>query len=153
MAFRVTIRVPKLKNFKNDPYFTYFPYKHFPLRKNTELRVIFENFGFWNSKCDSTSHAKTSRTQVSIIGFIADILVTFPLAFHLFLKIAPLFKITDISGICSLSWGKMLVRGTARGKMNQILRPSQDIVFPQKMGHPLDYLLWSSRKMRKKTVV
>ena len=135
MACRVTIRVPKLKNFKNDPYFTDFPYKHFLLRKNTELRVIFEIFEFWNPKCDSTSHAKTSTTYVSIIGFIADILVTFPLAFHRFLKIPPFFKITDNFGICPHSRGKMLMRGTARGKMNKFLRLLRCIVLSKKRGH------------------
>ena len=88
-----------------------------------ENQVIFEKLEFWTPNFDSTSNAR------------ADNLVTFPLAFLLFLKIPPFFKITDFSDICPHSRGKMLMRGTARGKINKFLRLPRCIVLSKKRGH------------------
>ena len=52
-----------------------------------------------------------------IIGFIADILVTFPQASDLFLKKAPTRKITNNIGIYTHLGGNMSGVGTARGKI------------------------------------
>ena len=49
----------------------------------------------------------TQLEFLRIIGFIADILVTFPLAFDLFLKIPPSRKITNKFGIYTCLGGDM----------------------------------------------
>ena len=70
-----------------------------------------------------------------IIRFIADILVTFPLASDLFLKIPPSRKITNNSGIYTYWGGNMSREGTARGKINNFSEAPRCIVFSKKRGH------------------
>ena len=70
-----------------------------------------------------------------IIGFIADILVTFPLASDLFLKKPPSRKITNNSGICPHLGGNISGGRTAREKIIIFFEVPRCIVCSQKKGH------------------
>ena len=76
-----------------------------------------------------------------IIEFIADILVTFPLASDLFLTIPPSRKITNNSGIYTYWGGNMSRGGTAREKMNDFFAAPRCVVFSTKRGHSCIHFL------------
>ena len=69
-----------------------------------------------------------------IIGLIPDILVIFPLASDLFLKIPPSRKITNNYEICTHLGGNMSRGGTARGKINNFFEAPRCNVFSKKRG-------------------
>jgi hypothetical protein len=92
------------------------------------------------------------RDFFKTIGFIADILVAFSLAFDLFLKIPPSRKTTNNSGICTHLGGNMSKRGTAREKIKIWFEAHRCIVFSKKGAFmqtlPEKLLFFSSKRAR-----
>ena len=106
------------------------PLPHFGKRILVRLPNCFEN------RCSSQQTILGIQWNfLRIIRFIADILVTFPLASDLFLKILPSRKITNNSGIYTYWGGNMSREGTARGKINNFSEAPRCIVFSKKRGH------------------
>ena len=77
---------------------------------------------------------------------IAGILVTFPLAFDIFLQNPPRSKITNISEIYPHTEGHMCSGGNARGKINFPVWRSQGIVVSKNKGHPFPYFPWQKKR-------
>ena len=81
------------------------------------------------------------RNFFRTVGLIVDILVTFPLAFDLFLKKPPSREITNNSGIYTHLGGNTSQGGTVRGKTNIFSEAPRCIVFSKKGGHSYNHFL------------
>ena len=139
-------RFSKLKILKNHPYLTIFLIGNIPLKKDGQIRVIFQNFEFWKMIFSKTTHDRYPRVLRKIIWFIPDILSTFPLASDHFLPKPRFLKITWFLSKSGILGGNMLKRGTARGKIIFSEFPYRSHVFSKKRSI---HIFTSSETMEK----